>query len=205
MWAIQDTVALEVVMRVGRFWRPLGLVVIGLCTGIGTIVAAQQTRVPAGPPPSLDGVRKSQPGSVMQKIADTEITIVYNRPVARGREIFGALVPYGRMWHPGADQASAIALSSSVTINGQKLAAGKYSIWAIPRADRWTMVFNRTAEVWHTPYPGEATDVLRFDVPVEKGAHMETLAFYFPEVEGKTATLRLHWANVIVPMKIVVP
>jgi hypothetical protein len=192
-------------MRLGRMSVTGGLLVagLGLVASIGVVAAFQQA--PAGPPPSLDGVRKSQPGSVMQKIADTNITVVYNRPVARGRDIFGALVPYGRMWHPGADQASTIALSSSVTINGQTLAAGKYSIWAIPRADRWTMVFNKTAEVWHTPYPGEATDVLRIDVPVEEGAHMETLAFYFPEVEGKTATLRLHWADVIVPMKIVVP
>jgi hypothetical protein len=192
-------------MRLGRMSVTGGLLVagLGLVASIGVVAAFQQA--PAGPPPSLDGVRKSQPGSVMQKIADTNITVVYNRPVARGRDIFGALVPYGRMWHPGADQASTIALSSSITINGQTLAAGKYSIWAIPRADRWTMVFNKTAEVWHTPYPGEATDVLRIDVPVEEGAHMETLAFYFPEVEGKTATLRLHWADVIVPMKIVVP
>ena len=192
-------------MRLGRMSVTGGLLVagLGLVASIGVVAAFQQA--PAGPPPSLDGVRKSQPGSVMQKIADTNITVVYNRPVARGRDIFGALVPYGRMWHPGADQASTIALSSSITINGQTLAAGKYSIWAIPRADRWTMVFNKTAEVWHTPYPGEATDVLRIDVPVEEGAHMETLAFYFPDVEGKTATLRLHWADVIVPMKIVVP
>jgi hypothetical protein len=82
--------------------------------------------------------------------------------------------------------------------------AAVYSLWAV-RADRWTMIFSKAAEVYHTPYPGEASDALRFDVRPERGAHMEALTFYFPVVEGKTATLRLHWGEVIVPLSIDVP
>src|SRR5690242_17821599 len=78
--------------------------------------------------------KASQPGSVMQQVAGTKITIVYNRPVARGRELFGKLVPYGKAWNPGADEATNITLSTPVKINGRQLAAGSYTIWAIPAA-----------------------------------------------------------------------
>lgn len=148
----------------------------------------------------LDQVQKSQAAAVSQRIADTEITVTYSRPVARGRELFGALVPYEQVWNPGADRATAISFSRDVEINSEALPAGKYSIWAIPRADQWTMIFSRAADVYHTPYPSKDQDALRFNVRPERGAHMETLAFYFPVVDGKDAVLRLHWGDVEVPM-----
>jgi hypothetical protein len=153
----------------------------------------------------LEKVSKSQAAAVSQRIANTEITITYSRPVARGRELFGALVPFDQVWNPGADQATAIAFTRDVHINDQPLAAGKYSLWAIPRRDNWTLIFSRAGDVYHTPYPGEAQDALRLDVRPETGPHMEALSFYFPAVEGKEATLRLHWGDVMVPIAIRVP
>lgn len=153
----------------------------------------------------LDQVRKSQAAAVSQRIANTEITITYSRPVARGRELFGRLVPYDQVWNPGADQATAMALTRDVHINDRPLQAGKYSLWAIPRPDAWTLIFSTAADVYHTPYPGGEHDVLRFDVRPEPGPHMEALMFYFPLVEGKDAVLRLHWGDVIVPLSIRVP
>jgi hypothetical protein len=163
----------------------------------------------SAPPPTeiipLDKVSKSQAAAVSQRVANTEITITYSRPVARGRPLFGALVPYDQVWNPGADQATAIAFTRDVQINEHSLPAGKYSLWVIPRADRWTAIFSKAADVYHTPYPGEAQDVLRFDVRPEKGPPMEVLTFYFPFVEGKDVTLRLHWGEVMVPLSIRVP
>jgi Protein of unknown function (DUF2911) len=153
----------------------------------------------------LEKVSKSQAAMVGQRVANTEITITYSRPVARGRALFGALVPYDQVWNPGADQATAIAFTRDVQVNTQPLAAGKYSLWAIPRSDRWTMIFSKAADVYHIPYPGEAQDALRLDVTPEAGPHMETLSFYFPVVEGKDATLRLHWGETMVPLEIRVP
>jgi hypothetical protein len=162
-----------------------------------------------GPAPTeiipLEDVRKSQAAAVSQRVANTEITITYSRPVARGRALFGALVPYDQVWNPGADQATAMAVTRDVQVNGAPLPAGKYSLWTIPRADRWTVIFNSAADVYHTPYPGEAEDALRLEVTPEPGPHMEALTFYFPEVEGKQATLRLHWGEVIVPLTLEVP
>jgi hypothetical protein len=153
----------------------------------------------------VDQVSKSQAAAVSQRIANTEITLTYSRPVARGRALFGALVPYDQVWNPGADQATAMAITRPIQINGHPLAAGKYSLWAIPRRDNWTMIFSKAADVYHIPYPGEAQDALRFDVKPEQGPHMEALAYDFPIVEGKDAVLRLHWGEVIVPLAITVP
>ena len=150
----------------------------------------------------LDQVRKSQPGAVAQRIATTEITISYSRPVARGRDLFGALVPYGVVWHPGADRATSIAFSRDLHVSNHPLAAGKYSLWTIPRADAWTIIFSRAADVFHHPYPGEAQDALRFDVAPEQGPHVETLTYDFPVVDGKDAVLRLHWGTTMIQLPI---
>jgi hypothetical protein len=148
--------------------------------------------------------RPSQHGSVSQQIAGTTITIEYNRPVARGRAIFGSLVPYGRVWCPGADNCTTIQLSTDVKINGQSLARGTYSVWAEPEQDRWTMIFNSAQPVFHTRYPADK-DVLRVRVVPRQGSQMETLAFYFPVVDGTHAELVLHWGTVVVPLSIDVP
>ena len=148
--------------------------------------------------------RPSQHGSVSQQIAHTTITIEYNRPVARGRTLFGSLVPYGRVWCPGADTCTTIQLSSDVKVNGETLAHGTYSMWAEPQPDRWTMIFNSAQPVFHTRYPADK-DVLRVQVTPRQGSHMETLAFYFPVVVGNHAELVLHWGTTVVPLSIDVP
>jgi hypothetical protein len=148
--------------------------------------------------------KPSQHGSVSQQVAGTTITIEYNRPVARGRTLFGALVPYGRVWCPGADNCTTIQFSTDVKINGQALAAGTYSLWAEPEADKWTMIFNSAQPVFHTRYPHDR-DVLRVQSTPRQGTQMETLAFYFPVVDGRRAELVLHWGTVVVPLEVEVP
>ena len=153
----------------------------------------------------LEDVQASQSGSVSQTITTTQITITYDRPVARGRELFGGIVAFGEIWNPGANDATKVSVSHPVTINGMSLPAGDYSIWAIPDPDEWTVIFNRAADVYHEPYPGEEHEELRLTVAPQTGQHMETLAFYFPAVEKKDAELRLHWGETIVPLQITVP
>jgi hypothetical protein len=150
----------------------------------------------------LDKVSKSQAAAVLQRVANTEITVTYSRPAARGRELFGKLVPYGEVWNPGADQATAVRFTRDVQIDDHPLKAGKYSIWAVPRAEMWTMIFSRASDVFHIPYPGEAQDALRFDVKPEQGPHAEVLTYEFPLVEAKDAVLRLHWGTTMVSMSI---
>jgi len=91
-----------------------------------------------------------------------------------------------------------------VTIDGRALAAGSYTLWAIPEQPPkpWTVIFSRGTHVWHTAYPGDSLDALRLTVTPETGAHMETLAYYFPMVDADSAVLRLHWGTTVVPMMI---
>ena len=150
----------------------------------------------------LDRVIKSQRGTVTQRIANTDISIDYGRPVARGREIYGSLVPYGRIWHPGANDATSMTISRDIEVNGKPLPKGAYSLWTIPGTETWTFIFSTVADTFHTSYPGAHRDALRLEVKPETGAHMETLTYYFPVVDGKDATLRFHWGAVIVPLGI---
>jgi hypothetical protein len=141
---------------------------------------------------------------VTQQLGTTDVTIVYNRPTARGRTVFGqgGVVAWGKVWCPGADEATTIALSRDVLVAGQPLAAGKYSIWAIPGPDEWTLIFSRAADVFHIPYPGEARDALRLKVKPQAGPFLEALAFYFPAVTADRALLNLHWGETIVQVSL---
>ena len=153
----------------------------------------------------LDQVSKSQAAAVGQRIATTEITVTYSRPVARGRELFGKLVPYDQVWTPGADKATSIAVSRNIQVNGAALPRGSYSVWAIPRADQWTVIFNKKADAYHTEYPGEAQDALRLQISPQKVPHVETLTFSFPTVDGKDAVLEFSWGELAIPLSIRVP
>jgi hypothetical protein len=157
----------------------------------------------AGAAPSIEAQppRRSQRASVMQMLGTTRVEITYSRPVARGRALFGALVPWDRVWHPGADTATTLSTSAPLRIQGQLLPMGTYSVWTIPGEREWTLIFSAAQPVWHTPYP-EGRDILRVRTVPERGAHMETLAFYFPLVEGLQATLLLHWGETVVPLRL---
>jgi Protein of unknown function (DUF2911) len=144
----------------------------------------------------------SQHASVTQAMGQTEITIVYNRPSARGRKLFGGIVKWRREWCPGADSATTITLTKDVLFAGQRLAAGKYSIWAIPDTVEWTLIFSRAANVFHLPYPGAAQDALRIKIKPQPGPYFETLAFYFPSADAKHALLELHWGETIVQVPV---
>jgi len=151
-------------------------------------------------------IKLSQHGSVTQNVAATTITVEYNRPVARGRELFGGIVPYDRVWCPGADDCTTLTVSTPIKIDGQDLPAGTYTVWAKPGTTKWTIILNRAHPVFHTRYNSvRDQDLLNIEITPKTGSHMETLSFYFPLVEGKHAELVLHWGTVVVPMAIDVP
>ena len=156
----------------------------------------------APPGACAQGIPWSQHGTISQRVGFTDIAISYNRPVAHGRTLFGGLVKWGRVWHPGADSATTIGFSNDVTIEGKPLAAGQYTLWAIPDTASWTVIFSRALHVFHIPYPGEEHDALRVTVTPVQGSYMEVLAYEFPVVGPDSATLDLHWGTTIVPLRI---
>jgi hypothetical protein len=149
------------------------------------------------------GYPPSQRGSVTQMVAFTNISVAYGRPAARGRALFGALVPWDSVWHPGADSATRVTFSRDVLVEGKPLRAGEYSLWLIPHERApWVVVFSRAAHVFHKPYPGERFDVLRLAVTPAQAAQMESFAIYFPMVLRDEAVLQLHWGTTAVPLHI---
>ena len=148
----------------------------------------------------------SQRGGVMQHVAFTTIGIEYGRPTARGRVLFGALVPWDSVWHPGADGATEIVISKDILIEGREVKAGTYTTWLIPRAGaKWTFILSNATGVPHTPYPGPGRDAVRIDVQADSSAHLETLTFHFPVVLREDATLRLQWGVTGISLRIKAP
>ena len=169
--------------------RPLGSLIALV------IVAASQLQA--------QGYPFSQRGTLSQRIAFTDISIEYGRPTARGRALFGALVPWDSVWHPGADSATTITISRDILLDGRAVPPGKYTVWLIPRPQgMWTFILNRTTGIQHTPYPGAASDLLRLDVTPEQLSHLETLTYLFPAVLRDEASLRIHWGTTAVTVRV---
>jgi hypothetical protein len=168
--------------------------------GACLVVALIATSSPA------QGYPFSQRGGVTQNVAFTTIAVSYGRPVARGRALFGALVPWDSVWHPGADSATRVTFSRDVLVEGKPLRAGEYSLWLIPRERAaWTVIFSRAAHVFHKPYPGPRFEVLRVDATPEQASQMESFAIYFPSVLRDEAVMQLHWGTTAVPIRIKAP
>lgn len=149
--------------------------------------------------------RPSQHGVVSQEVALTTITVGYDRPVARGRELYGGIVDWDVVSTPGANRATWVDFSTPVTFAGADLEAGRYGLWHIPHdTEPWELILVRDWDTHHSFFPMES-EAARVGVRPETGAHMETLAFYFPVVSEYETVLRLHWGETIIPFRIEVP
>lgn len=162
------------------------------------LIGAVALALPLG---AQDLPRPSPKATVSQVVGVTEVSLEYSRPAVRGREIWGGLVPWERVWRTGANEATSIEFSNDVTVEGRPLAAGRYSIHTIPRKDRWTVIFNSVAEPSGYRYD-EATDVLRVEVTPQPIEHVERMTFSFPEVEDDQAVLALDWERLRLPLRI---
>ena len=109
--------------------------------------------------------RPSPPAQVSQTIDGTKVTIDYSQPSKRGREIFGGLEKYGKVWRTGANETSWIELSGSVEVEGKTLEAGKYGLFTIPGEDEWIIIFNKKWDGWGAYKYSQRDDVLRVTVP----------------------------------------
>ena len=170
--------------------------IITLTTAVTAVSGSSQDREPGSPP------QASQHGVVSQTVNRTVITLGYDRPVARGRDLFGNLVEYDALWTPGANRATWIDFSEPVKLEGNALDAGRYAIWMVPKGNEpWEIVVVSEWDTDHGLFPfGE--EVFRAMVRPETGAHMEVLAYYFPVVGPYEATLRFHWGSTIIPLRI---
>ena len=153
-----------------------------------------------GAPPAGAQVYASEHALAQQTANGTIITVEYYRPVARGRALFGSLVKWGRQWTPGANWATTLDVDHDVTVEGQPLPKGKYSVWAIPQTDAWTVILSRKARAFHTMPPPAEEEQLRLTVKPAEGPHVEMLSWSFPVVTHEGAELHMQWGTTDVPL-----
>lgn len=144
--------------------------------------------------------RTSPNASVSQTIGTTVVELTYGRPSVNERQIFGSLVPLGQVWRTGANEATSIAFSDDVLLEGNPVEAGTYSLYTEPGEDEWTIIINNNIN-WGTRYD-ESEDVLRFDVTPAEGSFVEQMMIYFEDVTSSEANLVIHWDEVKVPIEI---
>ncbi len=149
-----------------------------------------------------DEVRASPNAGVMQTIGTTVIHVIYGRPSAKGREIFGGLVPFDEVWRTGANEATTITFDNDVTINGEPLAAGSYALFTIPTAGSWTFIFNNTAEQWGAFNYDSGEDALRVTAEPTHEFQMEQMGFWFDEVTDTSGRVVLGWADTMVGFEV---
>ena len=138
----------------------------------------------------------SPSATVSQVIGTTQVELSYHRPAVRGRQIWGALVPFGQVWRLGANEATTIRFSDSVTIADKKVPAGTYALFAIPGAERWTLILNRRAKQSGAWEYDPQQDILRFEVKPKAVPLTEWLSFEIYPAGHGTAYVDLYWEKV---------
>src|SRR5690606_1327944 len=137
----------------------------------------------------------------------TEIDIEYSRPNVNGREVFGNLIPYGKIWRTGANKNTTISFSDDVVVDGQTLKAGKYAIYTKPEKDKWEIYFYTDTENWGNPEKWDDSKVAAkttakvINLPMK----IETLDISIGDIQNDNAKLGILWDNVYVETKIEVP
>lgn len=173
-------------MPVTRFHRML------LCTALLAWIALPMLAERAD-----DANRKSKNGQVEGTIAGVKVTVEYGRPNVKEREIWGDLVPWGKVWRTGADEATTVTFSADVMIGGEKLAAGTYGLFTVPGEKEWTFIFNSVAKQWGAYKYDSGMDALRVTSTSEKAEHVESMDF---RIEGSSVVLR--WEKLAVAFEV---
>jgi hypothetical protein len=162
--------------------------------GLGRTVSAQN---------DLNLPDVSQAAEVKQRIALTDITVKYHRPLVNGRRIWGGLVPYGKVWRAGANENTTIEFSDPVWVEGKPLAKGTYGLHMIPNPDSWTVIFSKTNTGWGSYSYKQDEDALRVNVkPKPLAQSEEALEFEFEDLKPDSTAVMLKWEKLGVPFTV---
>lgn len=149
----------------------------------------------------LDLPAPSPAASVSQTVGLTDFKIEYSSPAVSGRKIWGELVPYGQLWRTGANRSTKVTFSKPVTIAGNKVEAGSYSIFMTPTAETWTVVLNSKSELSGTSGYDAANNVATFSVNPQACEMRERLSFQIVNFSAENAEIWMEWEKV----RIVIP
>lgn len=125
------------------------------------------------------------------------VKVLYGRPQKKGRNIFGSLVPYGKVWRTGANEATEITFFQDVKLGEQEIKAGTYTLFTIPNKNSWTIIINSDTDVWGSYYYDKDKDVARLDVPTRNTDVVEYFSIAFTKETDGTSMI-LAWDNISV-------
>jgi hypothetical protein len=175
--------------------RTAAVGVLVLCLVGRTPAVAQQNR--ASPHESISGT-----------VGAAQLTITYGRPYMRGRRIFGVLVPYGRVWCPGADEATTLDSNRPMQIGDVQVPAGPHTIWILPTADAWTFIVSKEPSGFHTRY-NQSADLGRVPMrkqPLANAVEQLTFAIDRDRATEGAGAIRMMWeqTEVSVPVRVTI-
>src|SRR5271154_1024577 len=175
----------------GREWEMQKRIAIvgGLCLSLGflaTQAAAQSDK----------SKRPSPPATASCDLGGGKtLTVDYSSPKAKGRKIFGDLVPYGQEWRAGANEATTFVTGADLKVGGKDVPAGDYTIFTIPEENKWTLIVSKKTGEWGIPYPGAGSDLVRADMKVGKlPSSVEDFKISFDK-SGIGCTMKIAWEN----------
>lgn len=172
-------------------------IIFALAVLISQFVAQAQIKTPQSSPRAI----------VSQMVGLTEVDLNYSRPAAKGRPVFGNLVPFGKLWRTGANENTTISFSDDVIIDGKTLKKGKYALYTVPRIESWDVIFYTTTDNWGLPQEfNEANVALKTTVKEEAlSKPVENLTIAISNLDTNSATLEISWENSFVGLKFEVP
>jgi len=142
--------------------------------------------------------RESPPTTAKATVNGTEITINYSSPSVKGRTIWGGLVPYGKVWRTGANEATTIEVSADIAVGGNLLKKGKYSLFTIPGKDEWIIIINSNPGQWGAFSYDKSKDVMRLTSKPTENEAMESFTISISE----SGTVSLVWDKIKADFKI---
>jgi Protein of unknown function (DUF2911) len=153
--------------------------VIGLILTLSAVAVCQKPSPPASATCDLGGGKS--------------IKTDYSSPRAKGRKIYGDLVPFGQVWRTGANEATTFVTSADVTVGGKHVPAGSYTIFTVPNADKWTLIVNKKTGEWGIPYSYESDELARLDMKVSKlSSPVENFTITYAK-EGSGCVMHIDW------------
>ena len=158
---------------------------------------ASLSALPPPPPRANDTDRKSKNGKLEATINGVPVLVQYGRPNVNERAIFGNLVPYGKVWRTGADEATTITFGKPALVAGEKIEAGTYALFTVPGDKSWQLILNQQAKQWGAYRHDASKDVLKAEVKVKSQTSTETLTF-----SESDSAIHLAWADKLVTIPI---
>ena len=157
----------------------------------------------AGYAQSLKTPAPSPTQTIKQDFGLANIELSYSRPVMKGRKIMGDLVPYGKVWRTGANQATTLTFGDNVIIGGTNVPAGKYGLLSIPEAASWTLILTKQLDVTSPAAYKQESDVVRVKVkPALVAAAAESFTMQFVNVKPTSCELQIQWDKTVVKLPI---